>query len=136
MKKIFSSLVIAMALCIGSAAQAAGSQPGANPVDQFTGKYWVESTEQNKEAYLYGIESAIEVEYYINSRMADKPGKKQSFTLSPFEKGWMEAFKDTPRKQIASEVDKWYAAHPDQLDRPVLAVIWYELIAPRLGKGK
>lgn len=141
MKKVILSLFMAMALLCG-AAQAAETDANpkpASPIDQFTGKYWVNSQLTNQESYLFGIESAIEVEYYINSRLAAqsaKAGKKPAFSLSPFEKGWMEAFKDVPRKQIAEEISKWYDEHPDQLDRPVLAVIWYELIAPRLGKTK
>lgn len=139
MKKTISGLIIALALCLAGPACAAEGQTAANPVEQFTGKYWVESTEQNKEAYLFGIESAVAVEYFISTHPAaksGKTGKKAGFTLSPFEKGWMTAFKDTTRKQIASEVDKWYAEHPDQLNRPVLEVIWYELIEPRLAASK
>lgn len=141
MRKFVTGVVLAAALALfaGAAHAADAATPGkaANPVDQFTGKYWVNTQETSKEAYLYGIESAIEVEYFINSRLAAdsaKAGKKPAFTLSPFEKGWMEAFRDTTRKQIVSEVDKWYSEHPEQLDRPVLAVIWHELIAPRLKK--
>lgn len=37
------------------------------------------------------------------------------------------------RAEVAAEVDKWYAANPQHLDRPVMDVIWYELIAPRLA---
>lgn len=140
-RKLFGLMLIVAFLLAGASLQAAdeGSQRAANPVDQFTGKYWVNTPETSKEAYLYGIESAIEVEYYINSRMAAeaaKAGKKPGFTLSPFEKGWMDAFKNMPRKQIAAEVDKWYADNPGQLDRPVLTVIWYELIKPRLDNKK
>lgn len=45
----------------------------------------------------------------------------------------MKAFKGMNRAQVAAEVDKWYAANPQSLDRPVMEVIWYELIAPRLA---
>lgn len=141
MKKIIIALFAALVLCLsGAVAQAEGeAAKTASPIDQFTGKYWVNSQEVGKEAYLYGIESAIEVEYYINQKLAAqaaKSGKKPGFSLSPFEKGWMEAFKDTTRKQIAADIDKWYADHPDQIDRPVLSVIWYELIKPRISASK
>lgn len=132
-------LAAALFFCAGAAyaAESGAQASNPNPVDQFTGKYWVNSEETSKEAYLYGIESAIAIEYFINSRMAAesaKAGKKPAFTLSPFEKGWMEAFKDTQRKTIVAEIDKWYQEHPDQINRPVLEVIWYELIKPRLKK--
>lgn len=143
MRKLLFSMIMAVAisLCCGPLQAATTSPSGSpSPVDLFTGKYWVNSSETEKEAYLLGIESAIDIENVISLRMAEnaaKAGKTSGFTLSPFEKGWMDAFGDnTPRRQIAADVDKWYSAHPDQLDRPVLSVIWYEVIEPRLKAGK
>lgn len=107
-----------------------------DPVKDFTGKYWADTSDGSKEAYLFGIESAIAVENAISSLSAAnaaKSGKKPVYTLSPFEKGWMEAFKNTTRKEMMAELDKWYASHPDSMDRPVLDVMWYEIIRPRLN---
>lgn len=138
MVKSILGIALAMLLTLAASPLLAAQQDApraANPVDQFTGKYWVDTPQVAKEAYLFGIESAIEVEYYINSQMAAKAakaGKKSAFTLSRFEKDWMEAFKDVTRKQIVEEIDKWYANNPDQLSKPVLAVIWEGLIVPRI----
>lgn len=135
MKKAFFGLL----LCLGLICPGATLGAGSNPVDQFTGKYWVETPEASKEAYLFGIDSAIAVEYFINDRLAEKnvkKGKKPVYTLSPFERGWMMAFRDTSRKELIKLVDDWYAAHPDSLDRPVMSVIWYEIIEPRLNAEK
>lgn len=145
MKKLFAALVlfagIAISPAIVGAAQDAASQPtirnpAGNPVDQFTGEIWEKTGNSEKRAYLFGIDSAIAVEYFINSKEAArsvKSGKKPVYSLSPFEKGWMEAFKDTTRQQLVDMVDKWYKEHPQNLDRPVLDVIWHEIIAPRLA---
>ena len=54
------------------------------------------------------------------------------YTLSPFEKGWMKAFKGVSRTEVIKMVDAWYAANPQRLDRPVMNVIWREIIEPRL----
>lgn len=146
MKKMLLGLAVAMLLA-APVAQAddlptdnkANHTTATNPADQFTGKYWVNSKPENQEAYLYGIESAIEVEKVVNSKqvaLAAKEGKKRAYALSPFVKGWMTAFKDVPRKDIRESVDRWYAEHPDELARPVLNVIWFELIAPKLKAGK
>lgn len=146
MKKIFTGIFLFMALAMFCApAQAAtantAQEPAKtqNPALQFTGKYWVQSTESNKEAYLYGIESAIAVEYEISAKLAAdaaKARKKSALVLSPFERGWMEAFRHSSRKEIMQGIDKWYADNPDQLDRPVIGVIWHELVAPRLAAAK
>lgn len=113
--------------------------PAGNPVDQFTGKIWVNTTESDKAAFLFGVDSAVTVEYFVNAQLAAKAakaGKKPVYTLSPFEKGWMEAFAKVSRADAIKMVDEWYAAHPKDLDRPVMSVIWYELIAPRLANAK
>lgn len=142
MKKQIMGLIMAAALAFGATplcAAEAEAPKAANPVEQFTGKYWVGTEQVAKEAYLFGIESAIEVEYFVNEKMAEKAkkaGRKSRFTLSPFERDWMAAFKDVSRKQIVDEVDKWYAAHPDELAKPVLTVIWEELIVPRIESQK
>lgn len=121
-----------------SAANPTGN-PAGNPVDQFTGEIWVNSPASDKLAYLFGIDSAVAVEYFINSELtakAAKAGKKPVYTLSPFEKGWMKAFANMSRSDISKLVDEWYANNPKELQRPVLNVMWYELIAPRLAAPK
>lgn len=142
MKNSLIGLVLFVALMLSGVQVKAAEEAGlpepattGNPVEQFTGKYWVDSSESSKEAYLFGIESAIAVEYFVNSKMAAKAakaGKKPVLTFSPFEKGWMEAFRNVTRKEMMDEINQWYAANPDRLDRPVMEVIWYELVAPRL----
>lgn len=141
MKKFFGCLaILAMLACpILSNAEGPGGNPSGNPVDQFTGKYWLDSTVDNQKAYLFGIDSAISVEAFIQNLQVSKKakaGKKPVYTLSPFEKGWMEAFKGVSRDQIVEEVTKWYKDHPQDLDTPVLRVIWYELVVPRLKQDK
>lgn len=140
-KKIFALLALmAMLACpVLSSAEETRSNPAGNPVDQFTGKYWLDTSVDNQKAYLFGIDSAIAVEAFIhNLQVANKAkaGKRPVYTLSPFEKGWMQAFKDVSRDDIAAEVTKWYKEHPQDLDTPVLRVIWYELVVPRLKQDK
>ena len=140
------ALVLALTCVAAHAASAATSSdnivgdaamnPAGNPVDQFTGEIWVNTTESDKAAYFFGIDSAVTVEYFVNAQMAEqatKAGKKPVYALSPFEKGWMEAFSNVSRSDIIKMVDEWYAAHPKDLQRPVMSVIWYEVITPRLA---
>ena len=114
------------------------TNPSGNNVDQFTGKYWLASSPENLEAYLFGLESAISVEVFINEKQieaAKKKGRKAVSTLSPFESAWIKAFTDVSRKQIMEEVTNWYKAHPDQENLPVLEVIWKYLILPRMAEN-
>jgi hypothetical protein len=37
---------------------------------------------------------------------------------------------------VREGLDRWYAAHPDKLQRPVIETIWFELVVPGLKAGK
>lgn len=141
-KKSVLCLALSLALVLAFApVRAAENTPEAenskaNPVDQFTGATWQKTPEAEKLAFLFGVETAITVEYFVNGKIAEKAakeGKRPVYTLSPFEKGWMKAFKGVNRAEVAKMVDAWYTANPQQLDRPVMSVIWREIIEPRLN---
>lgn len=141
MKKIIAALALALSLAVGSAPALAaeGAARPANPVDQFTGTVWMQTSHDNKAAFLFGIDTAITVEYFVNSKAAEKAakeGKAPSSNLSRFEKGWMTAMKDMSRDQVIEKIDAWYAAHPDKQDIPVMNVIWFSLIKPALAASK
>ena len=139
MKKSIVALGLMLALTAGAASLCAArpqESTAANCVDQYTGYIWQKTTEQEKTAFLFGVETAITVEYFVNGKLAEKSakaGKRPNSTLSPFEKGWMKAFKGMSRSEVITQIDAWYAANPQKLDRSVMAVIWYELIVPRLS---
>ena len=109
MKKAIMSLCLAAALVFGAAGvQAADQDKGNNPVLQFTGSVWQKSSLDNKLSFLFGMDTAIATEYFVNSREAElaaKNGKMPVSNLSKFEKGWMKAFKDVKRTTIVEEVD-------------------------------
>ena len=77
-----------------------------------TGKHWTDSSEQQKKAYLIGIANVLQVE--IAYQAGNSPSDAQSL-VPRFAKGLKGQTLDTVREQL----DRWYAAHPDQLQRPV-----------------
>ncbi|MBO4368799.1 MAG: hypothetical protein J5803_01665 [Desulfovibrio sp.] len=140
MRILCSCLAFAFCLFVSPAfADDAANSSKSNPVDILTGELWQKTAPEEKRAFLFGVDSAVTVEYYVNDKLKEKGKKKGSrplSTLSPFEKGWMKALKDMPRQELIRSIDDWYAANPDQIERPVMAVIWYEIISPRLPKDK
>ena len=141
MRKRMVSLLLALALVSGAAAVGAQEQAvrSGDPVAQLTGEIWQKTSPDNKASFIFGMETAIAVEHAVNGKLTESAaakGKTPVSTLSPFEKAWAKAFKDTSRRQIIQEVDAWYAANPGELSRPVMNVLWYHVIQPRLASRK
>ncbi len=97
----------------------------ADEVPMITGEHWTKSSEQLKKVYLIGIANVIQVEtaYYA----ANPPPDTQNF-VPRFAKGLKRHTLDSVRQGL----DSWYAAHPDQLQRPVIETIWFEMVVPGL----
>ena len=119
MKRTFAK-VLCMALLLCAAAIPAPLAL-ASPAD-LTGVQWKLSNASEKLAFLYGVSSTVAIEHLV--------AEKQGVADSPFVKAWMTAFGDASWKEIQKCLDEWYAAHPDESERSVFEVLWYEFMAP------
>ena len=88
-----------------------------------TGDHWTASSNDLKKAYLLGIANLlqVELEYFGNN----PPSNAQSFAPR-LARGLRGESLDTVRGKI----DNWYAANPSRLSRPVLEVVWVEIVVP------
>jgi hypothetical protein len=117
-------LRMAMLVACTALASVAGAVR-ADEVPLITGRHWTESSEQLKKAYLVGIANVLQVESAYQS--GNVPPDAQS-TVPRFVRGLRGQTLDTVRQGL----DRWYAAHPDQLQRPVIETIWFEIVVPGL----
>ena len=101
----------------------------AEGVAMITGEQWMQSSEQLKKVYLIGIANAYEVEaaYY-----GAKPPSDEQSLIPRFGRGLKGQTLDTVRENL----NQWYAAHPDQVKRPVIETIWFEMVVPGLKQNK
>ncbi|MBE2245406.1 MAG: hypothetical protein IAE86_21840 [Burkholderiaceae bacterium] len=92
-----------------------------------TGEQWTKSSEDVKKAYLVGIANLAQVEaaYAGNT----PPSDAQSF-LPRLSKGMQGQTLDSVREGL----NRWYAANPGKLQRPVIETIWFEMALPGLKK--
>jgi hypothetical protein len=97
----------------------------AQEVPVVTGVHWTQSADQVKKAYLVGIANVIQVEAAFEA--ANPPSDAQSL-VPRLTKGLKGKTLDGVREGL----DKWYAANPGKLDRPVLETIWFEFVVPGL----
>ena len=101
----------------------------ADEVPLVTGKHWTDSSEQQKKAYLIGIANVLQVE--IAYEAGNPPPDTQSL-VPRFAKGLKGQTLDSVRERL----DRWYAAHSDQMQRPVIETIWFEIVVPGLQKNR
>jgi hypothetical protein len=93
--------------------------PQAAPAhDLVTGKHWQSSTTPERRAYLIGVSNAISV----GARVDTRQGREDTFSLNV-----QEGLSGTRLEAAVAAIDAWYKAHPDELDKPVLSVVWREL---------
>jgi hypothetical protein len=103
----------------------ASGSASAQEVPVVTGELWTQSTDQVKKAYLVGIANAIQVEAAYEA--PNPPSDAQSL-VPRLAKGMKGQTLDGVREGL----DKWYAANPGKLQRPVIEIIWFEFVVPGL----
>jgi hypothetical protein len=105
------------------------SRASADEVPLITGEHWTKSSEQLKRVYLIGIANVVQIETAYH---APNPPPDGQSILPRFAKG----LKGETLDSVRDALDRWYAAHPDQLQRPVIETIWFEMVVPGLQKAK
>ncbi len=107
----------------------AWSNAGAADIPVVTGEQWTASSPEVQKAYLIGIANLMQVEtaYYAEN----PPTDAQNF-VPHLAKGLRGQTLDSVREGL----NHWYAGNPDQLQRPVIETIWFEIAVPGLQKHK
>jgi len=106
---------------------ACASHAVAAEVPIVTGEQWTKSSEDVKKAYLVGIANLAQVEAAYAGN--NPPSDAQSF-LPRLSKGMQGQTLDSVREGL----NRWYAANPGKLQRPVIETIWFEMALPGLKK--
>ena len=114
-----------LAACTALALTCAGHAAAETPI--VTGEQWTKSSEDVKKAYLIGIANLAQVEYAYGG--ATPPSDAQSF-IPRLVRGMQTQTLDGVREGL----NRWYAANPGKLQRPVIETIWFEMALPGLRK--
>ena len=105
------------------------SSARADEVPVVTGQQWTQSTEQSKRVYLIGVSNALQVEA---AYQAGNPPTDAQSLIPRLARGLKGQTLDSVREGL----DRWYAANPDRLQRPVIETIWFEIVVPGLKTTK
>lgn len=118
------------ALPLSAACLALVAGPVAAVVDEIPlvdGTMWVKSSEDVKKAYLVGLANVVQVEAAYH---AENP----SLAASGFSPRVVAGMKGQTLGGVLDALDRWYSAHPEELRRPVVETIWFEMVVPALPK--
>jgi len=116
------SIFLLMGIIFAFSNSCFAQKPNDRPGPDVDGKVWMNSTEQEKESFLYGASSAIVLEYHVRNKHSEEPSR--------FVRGWVEALKDMTWAELSNKVDMYYRNNPEKMHRHVFEVIWHEIIVP------
>ena len=115
--------MVLFAACMALTAAFGSAQAQEVPI--VTGEHWTKSSDDMKKAYLVGIANLLQVEIaYFGT---NPPPDSQSF-VPRMAKGLQRHTLNS----VQQGLDKWYAANPARIQRPVLETIWFEMVVPGL----
>ena len=92
-----------------------------------TGEHWSTASLEQKRAYLFGVGNVLEIE---QAMAGAQYATMRERSLVPV---LLEGLSGISISDIVVQIDKYYADHPDQINRPVLEVMYLEMALPRLG---
>jgi len=97
----------------------------AQEIPLVTGEHWMKSSDEMKKAYLVGIANIVHVQLAYEGTT---PASDAQSILPRMVKGLKGQTLDSVRDGLT----KWYAAHPDRMQRPVIETLWFEMVVPGL----
>lgn len=99
-----------------------------NEMPVLTGDLWQKMTVDEKVAFVWGIGHVVSIERQTIERYPEL--KRESFVSK-----LAEGLAGMPMNGIIIEIDKYYRENPDDLEAPVMEVMWDDIVKPKLKSG-
>ncbi len=94
------------------------------------GDLWQKMTHDDKVAFIWGFWHVVEIEWYLMDKYPDL--KKENFSAKVIE---ASDKKPLTIGEIVALIDKYYQANPDEIEKPVIGVLWDGTIKPNIKTG-
>lgn len=85
-----------------------------------TGADWVASTDRERGAFLLGMATVIELEKQVQG--IDPPFADHTLIDT-----WVKGLSPYTIRELRTMLDQYFVDHPDQMDRPVVEVLWDDI---------
>jgi hypothetical protein len=93
-----------------------------------TGEQWQTMQPESKMAFVWGMGHVVTIEEHVLQRHPELQRKGFVAKLA-------EGLRGVPMNSIIRQVDDYYRKNPDDLDLPVMRVIWSQMVKPKLASG-
>lgn len=105
-----------------------GTEQNLNEMPVLTGIVWQTMTANEKVAFVWGIGHVVTIEWQA---VKMHPDLKQDDLAAKLAEGLI----GMSMNDIVRGIDGYYKDNPDDLEAPVMAVIWDEMVAPKIKAG-
>lgn len=106
----------------------AGKEPKEMQMPVLTGEEWKNLQPDAKIAFVWGVGHVVTIEENVLYRHPELQRKGFVAKLA-------EGLRGVPMNDIVQQVDVYYRDNPDDLDLPVMRVIWKQIVKPKLAAG-
>jgi hypothetical protein len=120
MKKLFAILLPVLLAVLGTTAWAGQDLVIVN------GEHWVNSSLEQKRAYLFGVGNVLEIE---QAMAGDDYQAMRERSIVPV---LLNGLSGTSIANIVTQLDEFYSTHSDQINKPVIEVLYIEMALPKL----
>lgn len=120
MKKLLALLLPVLLTVFGTTAWAAGDLEFVN------GEHWMSSSLEQKRAYLFGIGNVLELEQAMAGD--DYEARRGSSIIHVL----LNGLSGVSIANMVTQLDKFYTDHSEQINRPVIEVMYLEMALPKL----
>ncbi len=94
------------------------------------GDLWQKMTHDDKIAFIWGMWTVVSMEHYLMDKYPQLKVESLSAKI-------IEASHKTQKtaNEVVALIDGYYQANPDEIEKPVLGMLWDDLIKPNITTG-
>jgi hypothetical protein len=133
---VLSFLLTASLLSYAAAAESRGEQAVEKQLEKdigmpiLDGELWTKMSNESKAAFVWGVWHVVSIEHYLMEKYPDL--KRENFSAKLIEGS---SAKPMTMDEVIVLIDKYYQANPDEIEKPVVGVIWGSIIRPNVTTG-
>ncbi len=125
--RLTSGILTLCLILVGFSSNVSAQTRPVTQLPELTGEHWSKASDDEKKAYLFGFGTMLSAEHHVQG---DKlPTGFKSLTPT-FYKG----FSGMTFTDLQNAIEAYYKQNPNQLKRPIIEVMWFEIAVPNAQK--